>query len=90
MFKAYVNFLDHVLTIEKLRDRVWHAWETTRCYMRWYLRISHPYLLPIHAGNPTRLSEEEALVEIAVEGAQIYMHTWSDSVTASGRRQLDY
>jgi len=60
-------FFYHVLTIENLRDHVLYEWETTLRYMRLYLRISHPYLLPIHVENLPRLYEEEALT---VEGAE--------------------
>ncbi|MCI57903.1 hypothetical protein A2U01_0079154, partial [Trifolium medium] len=30
-------------------------------YMRWYIRISHPYMRPMSAGDPPRPCEHEAL-----------------------------
>ncbi|MCI54587.1 hypothetical protein A2U01_0075837, partial [Trifolium medium] len=35
--------------------------------MRWYFRISHPYMLPLPPGDPSRPCEAEAIIEDEAE-----------------------
>ncbi|MCI40778.1 hypothetical protein A2U01_0062011, partial [Trifolium medium] len=38
-------------------------WDTAPGYMRWYFRISHPYMMPLPQGDPPRPCEHEAIIE---------------------------
>ncbi|MCH89982.1 hypothetical protein A2U01_0010888 [Trifolium medium] len=54
--------------------------------MRWYFRISHPYLIPLPQGDPQRSCEMEALVE---EDSEKEKSIVADLVVANSRiRQI--
>jgi hypothetical protein len=56
-----------VLSVKDLGTNVQHGIETAYTYMRWYFRISHPYLLPTPVEDPPRLPEHKVLDEIVGE-----------------------
>ncbi|PNY02088.1 hypothetical protein L195_g025392 [Trifolium pratense] len=50
----FVHYLDMVLTPEHRGLAVIRPWDAAYGYMRWYFRISHPYINPLPAGKKRR------------------------------------
>ncbi|XP_045822299.1 protein MAIN-LIKE 1-like [Trifolium pratense] len=61
--QQYAQYMDWVLTPEERGDLPLHSWNVAPGYMRWYFRISHPYMIPLPPGDPPRPFEMEALIE---------------------------
>ncbi|MCI52951.1 serine/threonine-protein phosphatase 7 long form-like protein, partial [Trifolium medium] len=47
----FAQYLDRVLTPEQRGLVVIHPWDVAPRYMRWYFRISHPYMMPLPHGD---------------------------------------
>ncbi|MCI17188.1 hypothetical protein A2U01_0038335 [Trifolium medium] len=60
--QQYSQYLDQMLPEEQRGALALFPW-----YMRWYFRISHPYMRPILLGGPSRPCEHETLMEEEVE-----------------------
>jgi hypothetical protein len=57
-----VHFIDRVLTPLTLGTRALYPWLTEPDYMTWYIKILHPYLEPLPAGDLPRLGEIDAII----------------------------
>jgi hypothetical protein len=60
-----------VLTAEVLGSRVILPTDTVPCYMDWYLKISHPYIIPIPEGYSVRPVQTNVVVQEAPSQSQI-------------------
>ncbi|MCI02986.1 hypothetical protein A2U01_0024020, partial [Trifolium medium] len=59
--------MDRVLTIEQKDALCLFLWYAAPEYMRWYFRISYPYMKPLLPGDSPRPCEQEALLEEEAE-----------------------
>ena len=55
-----MHYMDRFLTPHELGTRALYPWLTAPNYMTWYMKISHPYLEPLPAGDPPRPAELDA------------------------------
>ncbi|WJX61998.1 hypothetical protein P8452_47043 [Trifolium repens] len=62
----FVGFMERVLTAAQKGPLVIDPWYAVSGYMRWYFRISHPYMTPLR-GDPPRPCEQKAIMEEQAE-----------------------
>jgi hypothetical protein len=61
--QQWAGYLQPVLTAEMLGSRVVLPTDTVSGYMDWYLKISHPYIIPIPESYTVRLVQIGAVVQ---------------------------
>jgi hypothetical protein len=62
----FAGYRERVLTAAQRGLLAIDPWYAEVIYMRWYFRISHPYMKPLR-GDPPRSCEREAIMEELVE-----------------------
>ncbi|MCH80172.1 serine/threonine-protein phosphatase 7 long form-like protein [Trifolium medium] len=55
----FADYLERCLTVDQRGLAPVNAWDVAPEYMRWYFRMSHPYMTPLPAGDPPRPCEED-------------------------------
>jgi hypothetical protein len=63
----FAGYRDRVLTTAQRGQLAIDSWYAAPGYMRWYFKISHPYMTPLPRGDPPRPCEREAIMEEQAE-----------------------
>ncbi|MCI53038.1 putative IMP dehydrogenase/GMP reductase, partial [Trifolium medium] len=63
----FAEYLDRLLTPEQIGLAAIYPWYATPGYIRWYFRISHPYMRLLPPRDPPRPCEAEAIIEEEAE-----------------------
>ncbi|WJX83874.1 hypothetical protein P8452_66500 [Trifolium repens] len=87
----FAGFKERVLTAAQRGPLAIDPWYTAAGYMRWYFRISHPYMMPLPQGDLPRPCERDAIMEEQagpltshLEGKLTEMRGIADRILACG------